>query len=594
MKAVRDKSVDLTTYAIDLADALLAAARRHRRVAPGTGSARWSRHRQPPPDARGHHRAVGPARAAGLPRPGRAADRAVPAVDQLRRGAPRHAGGPRGGAAEDDPWTSGVSFITLAVADLDATRRSTSAAWAGRPSRRARRGADDQGRRQVLVASGPRPVRGRGRRSAGRGLAPFTLAHNVATRDEVDTVLATARGRRGSRCTRPWTASGAATPATSPTRTATAGRSPGRPAPSARPCCPESRTLPTPVVVGPSCSLSARSCWACSCHFLVPAATHPRPRPLGTTPTTSRRTSPPVTASTRCTRTCCDPKGIAPDKRTPVILTVSPYTNHSGEPLENGFDNDGPSDRFYDFLDLGRVLERGYTYVMVDLPGFGGSSGCNDWGGNREQDAVEAAVKWAAAPSAWSTGKVGMIGKSYDASTRLMGVAQRPAGLEAVVAMEPVYAGYNYLYNRGVRFTNSVLTPALFQAIDATPGSVNDSPSARRTGRHRRGATGSTSRCSRSTRRTTRSGRSGTSCRRDEGPVAGAAVPNQGFLETNTKQDAAFRLLQPAGVAGQPRVVRPVRPRAQAGRRPPTANARRRAGRPRSSSGRSSTSLPIT
>lgn len=169
------------------------------------------------------------------------------------------------------------------------------------------------------------------------------------------------------------------------------------------------------------------------------------------------------------------PAGIPADQRTPVILTVSPYLNHSGEPLENGFTNEGPSDRFFDFLDLSRVLDRGYTYVMVDLPGFGGSSGCNDWGGNREQQAVEAAVEWAAAQP-WSTGKVGMIGKSYDAWTGLMGVARQPAGLEAVVAMEPVYAGYNYLYNNGVRFLNSVLTPALFQAIDATPGSVNDDP----------------------------------------------------------------------------------------------------------------------
>ena len=54
----------------------------------------------------------------------------------------------------------------------------------------------------------------------------------------------------------------------------------------------------------------------------------------------------------------------------------------------------GPSERFYDFLDLTRILEKGYTYVMVDLPGYGGSGGCNDWGGPREQGAVKAAVYW--------------------------------------------------------------------------------------------------------------------------------------------------------------------------------------------------------
>ena len=172
------------------------------------------------------------------------------------------------------------------------------------------------------------------------------------------------------------------------------------------------------------------------------------------------------------------PAGLTDADKTPVILTVSPYTNHAGIPAAAAYDPvnfEGPSDRFYDFLDLSRILERGYTYVMVDLPGFGGSSGCNDWGGPREQGAVKAAVEWAASQP-WSTGKVGMIGKSYDAWTGLMGMAQQPEGLAAVVAMEPVYSGYRYGYNNGVRFTNSVLTPALFTAIDASPGSVKDDP----------------------------------------------------------------------------------------------------------------------
>jgi hypothetical protein len=30
-------------------------------------------------------------------------------------------------------------------------------------------------------------------------------------------------------------------------------------------------------------------------------------------------------------------------------------------------------------------MQRGSTYVMVDLRGFGGSSGCLDWGGPGEQ-----------------------------------------------------------------------------------------------------------------------------------------------------------------------------------------------------------------
>lgn len=169
------------------------------------------------------------------------------------------------------------------------------------------------------------------------------------------------------------------------------------------------------------------------------------------------------------------PKGLPEDAKTPVIMTVSPYFNHAGSTIDYDPFAEGPNERFYDFLDLTRVLEDGYTYVMVDLPGTGGSGGCNDWGGDREQGAVEAAVEWAASQP-WSTGRVGLMGKSYDAWTGLMGIARQPEGLAAVVSMEPVFAGYRYLYNNGVRFINSVATPAIFQAVDAKPGSPNDTP----------------------------------------------------------------------------------------------------------------------
>jgi predicted acyl esterase len=157
------------------------------------------------------------------------------------------------------------------------------------------------------------------------------------------------------------------------------------------------------------------------------------------------------------------PAGLSGRAKTPVLLSVGPYFSTGVRAA-----GEGP-ERFYDFLELSNILSRGYTYVMVDLPGFGGSSGCNDWGGVREQTAVKAAVEWAA-KQPWSTGRVGLLGKSYDAWTGLMGIAQQPKGLAAVVAMEPVYSGYRYLYMNGVRFSNHIGTPAVFQAEDALPG----------------------------------------------------------------------------------------------------------------------------
>jgi predicted acyl esterase len=241
------------------------------------------------------------------------------------------------------------------------------------------------------------------------------------------------------------------------------------------------------------------------------------------------------------------PKGMAATVKTPVILTVSPYTNRNGQTIDVDPTGTGPSSRFNDFLDLSGVLTKGYTYVMVDLPGFGGSGGCNDWGGVREQQATRAAVEWAASQP-WSTGKVALLGKSYDGWTGLMGIASQPAGLAAVVSLEPVYSGYRYLWMNGIRHPlNWPATIAEFQAFDAKPGrpaeaiyNVNSAPQAWCYGVNIGGSTADDS---------------------ESGPywaernllptTVGRTTPlflTQGFLEANTLSDAAFQYFN--GLAG--------------------------------------------
>src|SRR3954469_14188636 len=172
------------------------------------------------------------------------------------------------------------------------------------------------------------------------------------------------------------------------------------------------------------------------------------------------------------------PKGLPDNAKTPVILSIGPYFNHSGQtgpagPVEdtpyNPLTADGPSDRFYDFIKGSKLLDKGYTWVQVDLRWFGGSTGCLDWAGPGEQADVVAAVDWAA-KQPWSTGNVGMYGKSYDGVTGLIGLIHQPPGLAAVVSQEPVYDLYRYLYMNRVRFINSVLTPVLYDSIAGTPG----------------------------------------------------------------------------------------------------------------------------
>ncbi|MBB2986482.1 CocE/NonD family hydrolase [Terracoccus luteus] len=168
------------------------------------------------------------------------------------------------------------------------------------------------------------------------------------------------------------------------------------------------------------------------------------------------------------------PENLPADAKTPVILSVGPYFAHRGQTGDDGFEGTGPSERFDDLIVGADLMSRGYTVVMVDLRGFGGSTGCLDWVGPGEQADVRAAVNWAT-KQAWSTGKVGMYGKSYDASTGLVGTNQAPPGLKAVVAQEPVWDMYNYLFSNGVRRPNYLGTPRAYNSIADIQGMPDDS-----------------------------------------------------------------------------------------------------------------------
>ncbi|MFE3195765.1 CocE/NonD family hydrolase [Nocardia sp. NPDC059240] len=145
------------------------------------------------------------------------------------------------------------------------------------------------------------------------------------------------------------------------------------------------------------------------------------------------------------------PPGVADDVRTPVIMTVSPYRAHLAH-LTDPHIKGGPDT---DDLPISLFLQAGYTYVIVDLRGFGGSNGCPDFGGPGERSDVKTAVEWAAGQS-WSTGKVGLNGVSYEAWTGLMGLAEKPAGLAAVAAFEPVVDPNAYLYMQGIAWKFSL------------------------------------------------------------------------------------------------------------------------------------------
>jgi predicted acyl esterase len=143
------------------------------------------------------------------------------------------------------------------------------------------------------------------------------------------------------------------------------------------------------------------------------------------------------------------PEGLEDDEEVPVILSVGAYFGHAGELAVEDATHTGPSARFDDLVEGGDLFDEGYALVMVDLRGYGGSSGCQDFTGAGERADVEAAIDWAASRP-WSTGSVGMYGKSYDAITGLVGNNLGQDALKAVVAQEPMWDPYRTMRSNGV------------------------------------------------------------------------------------------------------------------------------------------------
>ncbi|WP_097990623.1 CocE/NonD family hydrolase [Streptomyces sp. f51] len=167
------------------------------------------------------------------------------------------------------------------------------------------------------------------------------------------------------------------------------------------------------------------------------------------------------------------PEGLAEGEKVPVILSAGAYFGHAGEIVPEGHERSGPSARFQDFMKGTDLFEKGYAFVMVDTRGFGGSTGCLDFGGPGDRADVEAAIDWSA-DRPWSTGAVGMYGKSFDALTGLIGNNADRDALKAVVAQEPVWDAYRLIHANGVPRPNVVATATTYNAIAAMPGMKDD------------------------------------------------------------------------------------------------------------------------
>jgi predicted acyl esterase len=128
---------------------------------------------------------------------------------------------------------------------------------------------------------------------------------------------------------------------------------------------------------------------------------------------------------------------LTPDegKRFPVLLNMTPY---------------GPATYFDIYRD------QGYAHVNVDIRGTGRSGGTLCIFCKREQRDVYDVVEWIARQK-WSNGNVGMFGGSYQGITPLMGAAQQPPHLKAIVPAVVLADAYrDIVWHNGVYNANFV------------------------------------------------------------------------------------------------------------------------------------------
>ncbi|MDQ3990946.1 MAG: Xaa-Pro dipeptidyl-peptidase [Actinomycetota bacterium] len=189
----------------------------------------------------------------------------------------------------------------------------------------------------------------------------------------------------------------------------------------------------------------------------------------------------------------------------PVVFQPSPYyaggnpiVNHNVNvdlyvPSKPGFDNRGPGERsargevaqdpafgqgigpspigpsrYEDYF-----VPRGFVFVYAESLGSGKSTGCPTSGGRNETIGMKAVVDWlnGRAPGVdssgnpveawWTTGKVGMMGVSYNGTLPNAVASTGVEGLEAIVPIAAISSWYDYY-----RANGAVIAPGGFQGED--------------------------------------------------------------------------------------------------------------------------------
>ena len=154
----------------------------------------------------------------------------------------------------------------------------------------------------------------------------------------------------------------------------------------------------------------------------------------------------------------------------PAIIDASPYyttlgRGNEGE-LKEDVDGDGRLDRWPLFYD-NYFVPRGYAVILLDMVGTASSTGCPRHGGLEDIGSGRVVIDWLNGRRAgrdaagnpvtadWYSGKVGMIGKSYDGTLANGTASTGVAGLTTIVPISAISSWYEYSRSNGIRFNTN-------------------------------------------------------------------------------------------------------------------------------------------
>jgi len=132
---------------------------------------------------------------------------------------------------------------------------------------------------------------------------------------------------------------------------------------------------------------------------------------------------------------------VSDECKVPVLADVGPYYDDGDVSATT------PADRLGRFL-IENYVPHGYAVAQVSVFGTGNSNHCMDLMGTDEQRGIDAAVSYLG-EAAWSNGKVGLIGKSYDGSTPWQAATFGNPYLATIVPMSGLIGVHELMWRNG-------------------------------------------------------------------------------------------------------------------------------------------------